>query len=342
MSKRYFCQIKGFTTQYRRSASVTGSALLLLFLVLCIAALWGNRTAWAAPSSSAHYQTVPIPTNEPTNTPVPTATPRRNPTATPVNNNNDEDNNDDDSGSEPSPTNTPAPTPLSNTAELTGTVAAVVLNVREGPGTTFPVVGTVTQSSGVEILERNEDGSWWRICCVANSEVTGWVSAQFITPAFDAARANELIPLAGAIPTPAAAADAPVLQLEIGIEPAFVWPGREFTLTFVVTNLSDESVQNVSLGDELVETLTLISVSASESGTASSSIGASGATLVEAQWSEVAAGEAVSATVVLQVIDGLANGAVIDNLAAVGADGVDDITAGISIGMPPTTLPDFN
>ena len=328
MAKRQSHQTNNTRTDMRSTTSMRFGGLLALFLLLCAAALWTNTTVWAAPRGSAQYQTVPKPTEEATNTPVPTATPRKNPTATPR---RDDNNN-------PSPTATPAPTKASTESALTGAVSVVVLNVRQGPGTAFDVIGTVTQSAVVEILERNQDGSWWRMCCIANTEQTGWVSAQFVTPDFEASRANELIPLAGEIP---AAPAAPTLKLEIQMQPAFVWPGQAFVLNFAMTNLSSSSVQNVSFGDELAQTLELVRVTASAEGSASSSTVDNGDTLVEVTWAEVAAGATVNAAVTLRVADSVATGDVIDNLAAVGADGIDDITAGISIGMPPTTLPDF-
>ncbi|MEZ4661011.1 MAG: SH3 domain-containing protein [Caldilineaceae bacterium] len=302
--------------------------LLVVFFAFGTLALWNHATVWAAPRASAAYQTVPKPTKEPTNTPVPTATPRRDPTATPRRDNN---NN-------PSPTNTPVPTVPPVETGPTGVVSAVVLNVREGPGTVFGVVGTVTQSTVVEVLARNEDGSWWRICCVVGADQPGWVSAQFVTPNFEAARALELIPLAAEIPASPAA---PVLQLDVQMQPAFAWTGQDITLDFAITNVSGAGVSNVSFGTELASTLVFVSAAASGDGAASNSAAASGGTLVDATWAELAAGATANVTITLRVADTVVNGDVIDNLAVVGADGVDDITAGLSIGMPPTTLPDF-
>ncbi|MEZ4710783.1 MAG: SH3 domain-containing protein [Caldilineaceae bacterium] len=328
MAKRPFHQPKNLHLFGGSNAGLRWGAPLVAFLVLSTMALWTQATAWAAPRVSAQYQTVPKPTKEPTNTPVPTATPRRDPTATPR---RDDNNN-------PSPTNTPVPTVAPVETGPTGVVSVVVLNVREGPGTVFSVIGTVTQSTVVEVMERNADGSWWRICCIVGTEEPGWVSAQFITPNFDAARALELIPLATEIPAPPTA---PVLQLDVRMQPAFVWAGQEFTLDFAITNLSADSVQNVSFGTELAPTLAFVSTTTSGDGAAANSAAVSGATLVEATWAELAAGATANVTIALRVTDTMANGDVIDNLAVVGADGVDDITAGISIGMPPTMLPDF-
>jgi hypothetical protein len=43
----------------------------------------------------------------------------------------------------------------------------------------------------------------------------------------------------------------------------------------------------------------------------------------------------------VQVASDLADGSVIDNLAVLSADGLSPVTEGISIGMPPLALPDF-
>ncbi|MCB0121432.1 MAG: hypothetical protein KDE58_04270, partial [Caldilineaceae bacterium] len=58
-------------------------------------------------------------------------------------------------------------------------------------------------------------------------------------------------------------------------------------------------------------------------------------------WPTLDAGTAKTARVRVQVADDLPDGSVIDNLAVIIADEVAAITGGISIGMPPTDLPDF-
>jgi len=63
--------------------------------------------------------------------------------------------------------------------------------------------------------------------------------------------------------------------------------------------------------------------------------------VVVVRWPELQAGAAAAANVQVQVAEGMADGSVIDNLAAVVADDVQPVTAGISIGLPPVTLPDF-
>jgi uncharacterized protein YraI len=49
------------------------------------------------------------------------------------------------------------------------------INIREGPGTQYPVRGGLTSGTCVTILGRNEDSSWFYM--TAGGEKTGWVAA---------------------------------------------------------------------------------------------------------------------------------------------------------------------
>lgn len=111
----------------------------------------------------------------------PTATPLPLPTAT-----------------QPPPTPTPTPEPA-------GVVNADVVNVRSGPGTDYAILGRVTLGEEVDILGRNPEGNWWRICCVTatstGNEEVGWIIEEYVDENFstDAIRA---VPLADLPPTP--------------------------------------------------------------------------------------------------------------------------------------------
>ncbi len=59
-------------------------------------------------------------------------------------------------------------------------VTANVLNVREGPGTDFKVIGTLTLNTVVTAIGVNSDGTWRQI--TSSSGLTGWCSAQYLTP----------------------------------------------------------------------------------------------------------------------------------------------------------------
>ncbi|MDP3917760.1 MAG: PEGA domain-containing protein, partial [Candidatus Woesebacteria bacterium] len=52
------------------------------------------------------------------------------------------------------------------------------LRVREGAGLNFPEVAQVKPDEEYEVIEENEDGSWFKI---KTGEVEGWISAEFVT-----------------------------------------------------------------------------------------------------------------------------------------------------------------
>ncbi len=85
---------------------------------------------------------------------------------------------------------TPAATAATSTPQfdigiLSGPLARVQvaeLNVRQGPGTQYPSVGTLSAGDLVEIVGRNADGSWWAIAFRGGS---AWVFADLVTPEED-------------------------------------------------------------------------------------------------------------------------------------------------------------
>ena len=58
-------------------------------------------------------------------------------------------------------------------------VTAGTLNVRQGPGTTFPSIGFLTLNDVVEVLATNPDRSWFRIRRLSDG-LTGWSSAAYL------------------------------------------------------------------------------------------------------------------------------------------------------------------
>ena len=81
----------------------------------------------------------------------------------------------------PVPTATPAPSGLG-----IGYVHADVLNLRSGPITSFTVLGQLRKDHAVELLERNEDGTWWRVCCLADGVTEGWIAGAYLNLALHA------------------------------------------------------------------------------------------------------------------------------------------------------------
>jgi len=144
-----------------------------------------TSTITLSPTSMSTPTVIVTPTDtfEPTSTPTATATETPPPTNTPT----------------PSVTNTPVPTPPTQIVEqeITGVVAVARLNlrVRQGPGTNFSIIGSMSSGETVTILSRNPTGDWWYVCCISGTTQEGWVAAQFIQPNFDLGQANTLIPV---------------------------------------------------------------------------------------------------------------------------------------------------
>ena len=307
-------------------------------------------------------QTVPQPTPTKENTPVPQATNTPRP-------HKDNNGNNDNNQAQPTPTpQQPTPQQPAPGNGPTGVVAAERLNVRQGPGTNFTAIGTVLNGQTVSVLNRNATGDWWRICCINGTQTPGWVSAKFIRPNFDAAQTNNLIPLAEDVPvaaltattttttTQGAAAAAPVvtqtvstetvtptvgLQLSMVQTPTLVWQGQAVNIEFVITNTTNAAVAKIELRDELPQALKFVSAEVGGKGKVVPQANNADKYVVDVQWPQLAAGATVTATVKMQLASDIPVGTVIDNLAVAAAANIASNTAGISIGMPPATLPDF-
>jgi uncharacterized protein YraI len=237
-------------------------------------------------------------------------------------------------------TTTTAATATPVPGSLPGTVAGVNLNVRQGPGTDNPVVGKLRANDPVSVLGRNAAGDWLYICCAGTPLVNGWVSAEFITPAFAAGELEEVSATAGAT-TPAAgetgeaAAAASGLSVEIAQQPPFAVQGREVALVYTVSNNGSADLADVVLSSELPGPLTLVGVTA-----AGGEVTQQEAPSVTITWPALAAGESATATVRVRVAADVPNGTTFANLATVTAGG-ESATNGITIGMPPALLPEF-
>jgi len=80
----------------------------------------------------------------------------------------------------PPPTATPGPPTATPTAANTPLPPVVVkvsvdkANVRQGPGTAYPVVTQLDADTEVTVVGRNHAGDWWKICCVNGADV--WIA----------------------------------------------------------------------------------------------------------------------------------------------------------------------
>ncbi len=103
----------------------------------------------------------PTPTRHlrPTFTPTPTSTPTDTPTPTPI---------------PPTPTPTDTPTPLPPAA-----IPTTNMNVRQGPGTNYPIIGSARAGQAYLIIGKNPRGDWWQIDYRGRA---GWLYAPLTTP----------------------------------------------------------------------------------------------------------------------------------------------------------------
>lgn len=162
---------------------------LLVIVTPLIFWIGASDTAGAADSTRGLVQqqgTVPpLPPDTP---PTPTPRPNR-----------------DDNNRQPTPTPLPSgpaqPAPGTGlSGVLTGTINVPVLNVRQGPSTSYPIIGRVGRDAVVTILGRNADASWLNFCCLPNSQTQGWISALFVTPGYTAEQAATIPVIDVAVP----------------------------------------------------------------------------------------------------------------------------------------------
>lgn len=141
----------------------------------------------------------------------------------------------------------------------------------------------------------------------------------------------------------ATAPDAPAftLQGQMGLISGLAVQGDELEIRLVVVNPGSEEARNVRVRDELPSALELVSVDA-PGGNATTGSGPGGATVLLISWPSLAAGEQVSATLVVRMDADLADGTVIDNLAVAWAENAGTVTIGLSLGTPPRLLPTFD
>jgi hypothetical protein len=228
--------------------------------------------------------------------------------------------------------------------------------VRSGPSTDDAVLGKLRGSDTVTVLGRNAGGDWLYICCIGTPPANGWVSAQFITPAFAAgdlpeassdgqsaagtgvAAATETSATGGEGAQATATAGSGALSVAVAQQPPFAVQGREIALIYTVRNDSAEDLADVVLSSELPGPLALIGATAGAGGDVAQSAGNPAVTVT---WAAVPAGGSATATVRVRVADDVPNGTTFANLASVTAGNGETASSGITIGMPPSLLPEF-
>jgi len=115
---------------------------------------------------------------EATSTPIiPTPTPRPGPSATATEAPTAARMGESLPTRAPTRTSTPTRTPTPTLALPRAVIAANALNVREGPGIVYPIIGVVRRGETFVIVGRN--GGWWLISFPSAAGDQGWVSSYY-------------------------------------------------------------------------------------------------------------------------------------------------------------------
>ena len=154
-----------------RRATFWSLAILLILLLYFVATLLFAVIFRELTERRTVSTSTPLPTFTITPTPQPvvlleitpeTLTPTESPTPLPT-------------PTELPPTPTPADTPTPMVPQV---IAATTVNVRSGPGTNYPAVGSLPPNIPLVITGRNDEGSWWQIQGPDGS--TGWVAGSVV------------------------------------------------------------------------------------------------------------------------------------------------------------------
>ncbi|HEY5983485.1 MAG TPA: SH3 domain-containing protein [Anaerolineales bacterium] len=112
----------------------------------------------------------------------------------------------------PLPTVAAQPAPSFCAPEATATA---IINVRNGPGTIYSIIGALQEGEKRQVDGKNADGSWWYIVFAGAPDGHGWVSATVTTTACIPGTLP-VIP-SSALPAPFLAA---VIDVTVGVEPS--------------------------------------------------------------------------------------------------------------------------
>jgi hypothetical protein len=157
----------------------------------------------------------------------PASTPTPNPTPSPP--------------PEPTPTDLPTASPTPAAAQV---VAASTVNVRAGPGTNYQVVGALPPNTPLQVVGRNQDGSWWQIQLPGNA--VGWVAGSVVE-----ARNVDGIPVAQAPPAPTPVpTEPPPTRPAYQFEPTGWYGAKNLGLTRflgTITDVNGEPVNGVTV-----------------------------------------------------------------------------------------------
>src|SRR5512133_172985 len=80
----------------------------------------------------------------------------------------------------------PAAALAQSASGLSLTVTVSVLNVRQGPGTNYPIVGALHRGDQRTVSGRDAGGAWYQVPVLAGGAQLGWVFATFVQLSGDA------------------------------------------------------------------------------------------------------------------------------------------------------------
>ncbi|MCS7222329.1 MAG: SH3 domain-containing protein [Anaerolineae bacterium] len=209
------------------------------------------------------------------------------------------------------------------------------MNVRQGPGTNYPVIGAARAGQAYPITGRNAAGDWWRIEYLGQP---GWLYALLTETQGDIAgipvvteipSASQPSPTATATPAP----ELPELDLALSADPPWAVPGRMLTFRLTVHNGGDSDAGEVTARDELPSLVTLHEASSSQ-----------GEVILEGQvvlarLGTLRPGATAIITITGAVVPDAPLGGIIDNLAEVASAEGFWQSVGVSVPLPPAELP---
>lgn len=138
----------------------------------------------------------------------------------------------------------PASQPVAPAAPPEGAATATAVdyvNIRSGPGTSYPVLGVASPGASGEVSGKSADGFWWQVKIPTQyaADGFGWVSADYVV-----VTNTDSTPVVEAPPAPPTVAPAPpptsttgcLLVSQSPADATVFNPGASFTTTWVLQN----------------------------------------------------------------------------------------------------------
>lgn len=243
--------------------------------------------------------------------------------------------------------------------EFNATVDTTFVNMFAEPDRNSGIIDTLFRDTPVQILAQDTLGEWVYLCCGEDRGNQGWVPTSDINFNFDLNDTEAALPTLGADLTVideeltndplldgddplAVDADMAELELAMSLNSTNVFPGQAIELEFAVTNIGSIDATEISLRNELPDILIFEDADSIDGNlTTTTNLLNNDAPVFRIDWDELAAGDTVTATVMIQVSEDADYGIVVDNLAGVGAANAEIETAGVTLGTPPLLPPDF-